>query len=96
MYVIYEKRTTRIQGKAHATLRKANNALKRMIQEWPLRNCGGGVVSEDQFGIAEQGHFHEHIERQVQRTNLMTGKPYMEPINTPGFMSPASEAYWSM
>jgi hypothetical protein len=26
----------------------------------------------------------------------MSKKEYQEPSNTPGYMSPASEAYWSM
>jgi len=32
----------------------------------------------------------------VERTNIMTGKKYMEKANTPLFLSPASETYWSM
>jgi hypothetical protein len=32
----------------------------------------------------------------VERTNLLTGVKYTEPEDTPGFMSPSSEAYWSM
>jgi hypothetical protein len=32
----------------------------------------------------------------VTRINLMSKKEYQEPSNTPGYMSPASEAYWSM
>ena len=34
--------------------------------------------------------------KMVERTNLMTGKKYMEPANTPLCSSPASETYWSM
>ena len=34
--------------------------------------------------------------KMVERTNLMTGKKYMEPANTPNYCSPASEAYWTM
>jgi len=26
----------------------------------------------------------------------MSGKPMVEPVNTPNYMSPSSEAYWSM
>lgn len=94
MYVIYDKQTTRIQGREHATLRKAQNALKRMNDEWDAR--GDQPMPSVSMEIAELYYFHDHIELKVQRTNLMTGQPYMEPINTPGFMSPASEAYWSM
>lgn len=32
----------------------------------------------------------------VERVNLMSGKTYMEAAGTPGYLSPASEAYWSM
>lgn len=32
----------------------------------------------------------------VERTNLMSGKPYMEALGTPRYCSPSSEAYWSM
>jgi hypothetical protein len=32
----------------------------------------------------------------VERVNIMTGKKYLEPRNTPVFMSPACESYWSM
>jgi hypothetical protein len=32
----------------------------------------------------------------VERTNLMTGKKYMEKQDTPPFLSPACETFWSM
>ena len=32
----------------------------------------------------------------VIRTNLMTGKKYLERRDTPAFLSPACESYWSM
>lgn len=32
----------------------------------------------------------------VERTNIMTGQKFLEPIDTPVFMSPACETYWSM
>jgi hypothetical protein len=34
--------------------------------------------------------------KMVEKTNLMTGKKYMEEEATPLFLSPASETYWSM
>lgn len=30
------------------------------------------------------------------RRNIVGGLPYIEPKSTPGYLSPASEAYWSM
>ena len=32
----------------------------------------------------------------IERTNIMTGQKYMEKKDTPVFMSPACESYWSI
>jgi hypothetical protein len=32
----------------------------------------------------------------VERTNIMTGKKFMEPADRPYFCSPSSETYWTM
>ena len=32
----------------------------------------------------------------VERVNIMSGKTYVEDEDTPCYMSPASESYWSM
>ena len=32
----------------------------------------------------------------IERTNTMTGQKFLEPVDTPVFMSPACETYWSM
>lgn len=37
-----------------------------------------------------------YVPKMVTRRNLMTGQEYQEPEDTPGYLSPASEAYWSM
>lgn len=50
-----------------------------------LQSCV--VMSLEQFGLNDP---------MVERINLMTGKPYMEKLNTPISCSPASETYWSM
>ena len=53
--------------------------------------------AEYRYAIAEAGYFHKTIERQVKRTNMMDRSiEFMEPVNTPSYMSPASESYWSM
>jgi len=53
-------------------------------------------VKED-FAVADVDTYREVFPvKMVEKVNLMSGKKYMEADNTPGFMSPASEAYWSM
>lgn len=52
------------------------------------------VADRDNFRVM---HVEEYalIEPMVERTNMMTGKVFKESINTPNYMSPASESYWS-
>jgi hypothetical protein len=40
--------------------------------------------------------YFNNIEAQEEVTNMMTGKKFKQSVNTPGFMSPSSETYWSM
>lgn len=48
------------------------------------------------YAYARTDHYNANVVHMVERVNLMSGKKYMEPSNTPGYMSPACEAYWSM
>lgn len=45
------------------------------------------VMTEEEYSM---------VEPMVERKNMMTGKKFMESINTPNYMSPACESYWSM
>jgi len=48
------------------------------------------------YGIAEANYFHTTIEKSRTVKNMMNGAAITETVNTPGYMSPRSEAYWSM
>ena len=50
----------------------------------------------EQWKVMSTAEYNARPVKMVQRINLMSGLPYMEAEDTPGFMSPASEAYWSM
>lgn len=87
-YVVYHKDTTRIVRKANGNDTFATAAAgKAHITRF---------LNSQEYAVAEISYFRDNIEKQVERTNLMSGQKYMEPLNTPGFMSPSSEAYWSM
>ena len=91
-YLIYNKQSTRIVSKVYKTHAAAQAQLTRM---------GRGLIEDEDHpkfnhGIAEEDYFHKHIEKSVERINLSTGKHYREPVNTPAYLSPASESYWSM
>jgi len=105
MFYVYEKSTTYIIGKdgrpdhraSYKTVAAAKAALTRISK-------ASGLMQTDEnyplytMGIAEANHFHKTIEQKVRRKVLegFGGKEYWEPVNTPNYMSPASESYWSM
>jgi hypothetical protein len=112
MYYIYEKSSTYIMGKmdqrtgevrpdhrqSYKTMAAAKAALTRMSKRYRADLLE--TVNDPQFryAIAEAGYFHETIEKKVKRKVLegFGGKEYLEPVNTPNYMSPSSESYWSM
>ena len=102
-YVIYHKESTRTVGKTYKTHSAAKAQITRMSKRWfderyiaLYPEVGRAEDPLFIYGIAERSYFEDHIEQQVERTNLMTGQKYMEPVNRPNYMSPASETYWSM
>ena len=105
MYYIYEKSSTYIIGKDgtpdHRASYKTHAAAKAAITRI-CKASGLMLVDADYplytLAIAEAAYFHKSIEKSVKRTVLegFGGKEYYEPINTPNYMSPSSESYWSM
>jgi len=105
MYLIYDQQSTRIlsrEGKryyqqaAYKTMAAAQAALTRMQKKYLKNNvdaAGGPLYTA---AIAEADYYSKNIEKFVTRKNMMSGKEYTESVNTPSYMSPASEAYWSM
>ena len=81
--------------KGFNTLRSAKAFLTKW-EKGTARACNFDSFKPETFAIAEIRDFHNNIEKQVTRKNLMTGKEYTEPLNTECFMSPSCESYWSM
>jgi hypothetical protein len=89
-YVIYNKETTRkLDSKYYATEAAAKAALTRAAKK-------DNTLIKADYTIAETNNFYDNIELMVERTNLLSGKKYMERANTPLCCSPSSETYWSM
>lgn len=103
MFVVYHKQTTQIVGKDlrpdHRKVYKSHAAALAAITRAANK---AGIMEVDPnhpkfvYGVARKQGFHETIEKKVVKTNMMTGKEYTETVNTPNYMSPASESYWSM
>jgi hypothetical protein len=87
-YIVYDKSTTRAVKKASGNMDFATSAAAK-------RHMTRNHLSTERYAIAEYQDYCDNIEAKVERVNLMSGQKYMESINTPGYMSPASEAYWS-
>jgi len=83
-YIVYNIATTRIEDTYNN-----ETAAKRIRTR--LNNKAGEV----KFAVAHSDVYHSQIEKKVERTNLMTGKTFMESVNTPYYCSPSSESYWS-
>ena len=110
MFYIYERSSTYIMGKmnthtgevrpdhrkSYKTEAAASAALTRMSKRY--RADLKETVNDPQYryGVAEANYFHSTIERQRTRVNMMSKQEFTESVNTPSYMSPASESYWSM
>jgi hypothetical protein len=85
---------------SYKTMAAAKAALTRWTKWW--QQDIGDLDSPDnnpqfRYAIAEKDLFHKNIEKSVKKKNMMDPtKEFMEPVNTPSYMSPASESYWSM
>jgi len=108
MYVIYHITSTMQVGPYHghphtcaAKLYKTAGAARNTCNNWndkaisddprSIRGMGPGP-----YGWCHVDHYRNRVVRMVTRTNMMSGEQYQEASNTPGYMSPSFEAYWSM
>jgi hypothetical protein len=110
MFYIYEKSSTYIMGgvnkwdgtvrpdhrKSYKTMPAARAALTRMSKRHRADMLESVNDPQYRFGIAEAGYFHKNIEKSRTVKNMMNDADIVETVNTPGYMSPRSEAYWSM
>ena len=109
MFYIYEKSSTYIIGKpdrngvarpdhrqSYKTMAAAKAGLTRICKAESLLPTDPNYALY-RYAIAEATYFHKLIEMQVEKTSLMDKtKTFMESVNTPNYMSPSSESYWSM
>ena len=98
MFVIYNKETTKFlriirhgywQDAKYETFAAAKAGMTRQAKKDP------NFKAED-FAIIDAATFHRTIEKQEVKHNLLSGKPFVQPVNTPLCCDPSSETYWSM
>lgn len=109
MFYIYEKTSTYIMGKtdkngvtrpdhrqSYKTMAAAKAGLTRIAKAEGLLPTDPNYA-EYRYAICESDMFHKLVEKRVKKKSLMDEtKEFMEPVNTPSYMSPSSESYWSM
>ena len=81
---------------SYKTMAAAKAALTRMSKRYRADLLDSVNDPQYRYAIAEADYFHKSIEKSRKTSNMMSGKPIVEPVNTPNYMSPSSEAYWSM
>lgn len=91
-YVIYNKESTILAGNRYGyeTARAAKGQLTKLIKAGEIKGA------KEDFDVEEVSYFYEAVEIKVERKCMMGGKTYWEGVNTPNYMSPACESYWSM
>lgn len=89
--VIYEKSSS-LLVKTYPTMKGAQIALTRAA------NQGKKIRGFDTAGlhVCDEETFWRTIDKKVVKRNLMSGKPFVDSINTPLCCDPSSETYWSM
>lgn len=94
-YVAYHKETT-----VYLTNHKGVKTDKRYFASIASARAGitrealrGAIIASD-FAVASVEDFKQ-IEKTETVENLMSGKPVVQPVNTPWGCNPASETYWS-
>lgn len=103
-YVIFEKDSTRFvrilrngywQDADYKTKGAATAAFNTMVRKADAKD-GSGHKFQTEHDIAERGYFHAHIEKTETKRNLLSGKEFTQPVNTPLCCDPSSETYHSM
>ncbi len=108
-FYIYEKSSTYIIGKpdrngvarpdhrqTYKTMSAAKAGLTRIAKAENLLPTDPNHA-EFRYAICECDMFHKLVEKKVKKKSLMdSSKEFMEPVNTPHYLSPSSETYWSM
>lgn len=84
---------------SYKTMPAAKAALTRMSKRHRADMLDSVNDPQFRYAIAEAGYFHKNIEKSRTVYSIMDqdkAHPIRETVNTPGYMSPSSESYWSM
>ena len=102
-YLDHEYKT---EGAAKAAItrivKKANeryNYLMASPFEWDHRKAKDVIADTKDLAISESGYYHQHIEKYETTYSMYDTNrenPIRQSVNTPAYMDPGCESYWSM
>ena len=84
---------------SYKTMAAAKAAITRMSKRHRADMLDSVNDPVFRYGIAEAEYFHKTIEKKRTVYSIFDedkDSPLVEGVNVPGYMSPRSEAYWSM
>ena len=84
---------------SYKTMAAAKAAITRMSKRHRADMLESVNDPVYRYGIAEAEYFHSTIEKKRTVYSIFDedkDSPLVEGVNVPGYMSPRSEAYWSM
>ncbi len=81
-YIVYHMASTVEVGRFDT-----DSGAKRSV------TCKNRKAGKPEYAFNSLEFYQTKVVRMIKRTNLMTGKEYFEPSNTPTCCSPASETY---
>ena len=83
-FVVYHIRSTMME-RSYRMAHHASALAKKL-------NARRGLT---EYSFTTREIYERNVVHMVERRNLQSGLVYLEASNTPGYMSPASEAYWA-
>lgn len=97
MFVVYHIQSTMLVGPTKHGNPHTSYARTYKTAHMAARTCAkfNDKAGKVEYASCHADDYQKNVVYMVERKNLLSGKTYMEPSNTPGYCSPSSEAYWS-
>lgn len=94
-FYIVNTETGKAWGKAYWLKQEYETERGAKIACTKMNNAAIADGGAAKWKVMNRKEYDARPVKMVEKVNLMSGLTYMEAEDTPNFMSPASEAYWS-
>ena len=94
-FYIVNTETGKAWGKAYWLKQEYLTERGAKIACTKMNNAAIADGGAAKWKVMDRKEYDSRPAKMVEKVNLMSGQKYTEAEDTPNFMSPASEAYWS-